>query len=225
MTKSKSHVVTQISVKQNHSMDCVQYLKLIGDARAFRQAADLIEQEIVRLGIRPNNFSPIGKTTGWPEHAAWESLKTASHFNLGIALELRLKCLLQLQNNNPESTHSLAGLYGELQEVKPEIPERLEDLFQQSVTEDPFHILAYCRGLDVNNPPERPPNRPIDTLKDFFTYFDKDVELSNKRYAWESSSTHHKWHHYIDRLDAFFRLFDSSEILASESARRLGLIR
>ncbi len=206
-------------------MDSAQYIKLIGDARAFCQAAYFMEQEIARLGINPEDLSPVGRTTGWPAHAVWESLKTASHFNLGIALELRLKCLLRLQSSNPGTTHSLACLYDDIHAVKPEFAKRLEDMFQQSVTDNPFRILAYCRGSDVNQQPESPRNRPINTLKDFFGYFDEDVELSTKRYAWESSSNHHKWHHYIDRLDALFCLFDSSEMLAIESARRLGLLK
>ena len=73
------------------AMNGVQYLKLIGDGRAFRQATWLIEREIDRLQVTQGDLSPVGGSAGWPSHSVWESLKTASHFNLSISLELRLK--------------------------------------------------------------------------------------------------------------------------------------
>ena|GEM_PF-1963952 len=95
-------------------MNGVQYLKLIGDARAFGQTARLIEREIERLQVTQGDLSPVGGSTGWPSHSAWESLKTASHFNLSISLELRLKCLLRLHDIAPlqgRSGHCLAENY------------------------------------------------------------------------------------------------------------------
>ncbi len=66
-------------------MNGVQFLRLIGDARAFRQSASLIEREIARIGVRGGDLSPVGGASGWPSHTVWESLKTASHFNCRIS--------------------------------------------------------------------------------------------------------------------------------------------
>ena len=81
-------------------MNGVQFLKPIGDARAFRQSAWLIENEIGQLQVRHGDLSPVGGSSGWPSHSVWEALKTASHFNLAIALELGLKCLSMLLQNS-----------------------------------------------------------------------------------------------------------------------------
>ena len=62
-----------------------QFLKLSADARAFAQTVWLVEQEIVRLGVGGADSTRIGGR-GWRSHDVWEALKTASHFNLGIAL-------------------------------------------------------------------------------------------------------------------------------------------
>ena len=75
-------------------MDSIQYLKLVADARAFRQSAWLVEREIGRLGAKPGETAPLGGAAGWPSQTVWEALKTASHFNLGIAFELRVEMRL-----------------------------------------------------------------------------------------------------------------------------------
>ena len=210
---------------RNDNLDGVQYTKLIGDTRAFRQTAELIEQQIRLLNVNPEDFSPVDGTTGWPAHNVWESLKTTSHFNLGIALELRLKCLLWLNDNEVRNTHSLFQLYDSLRGVQPEISKRIDVIFQQAINDHPFRLLTYCQGFDANRPPDPPSNRPVNSLEGFFKYLDEDVNLSVKRYAWEESAEFHRWHHYLDPLDAFFTFLDSSETIAVESARNRGIIR
>ncbi len=117
-------------------MNGVQFLRLIGDARAFRQSAWLVEQEIRRLEVRQGDLSPVGGSTGWPSHSVWESLKTASHFNLAISLELRLKCLLYLVGVVPLKGfdgHRLAKLYdqfGDSESAAASYPEREAIVFE-----------------------------------------------------------------------------------------------
>ena len=207
-------------------MNGVRYLRLIGDARAFRQSAWLVEQEIRRLEVRQGDLSPVGGTTGWPSHSVWESLKTASHFNLAISLELRLKCFLLLQDVTPlkgVEGHCLAKLYGQFGVDGRVTVAKLEDLFREATTEFPFRLVAF---MSTDNPavPAGPDDRDLITLKDFFAYMDEDVELWRKRYAWEHAANR-QWQHYLDDLSAFLAFLDKTEVLATQMARERGIVR
>ena len=207
-------------------MNGVQFLRLTGDARAFRQSASLTEREIARLGARGGDLSPVDGASGWPSHTVWESLKTASHFNLAIALELRLKCLLRLNGVTPPAGrdgHRLAGLHELFGAHGVSTGARLEQLYGQAAAEYPFTLVAF---LSTDDPavPEGPVNRPLQSLTDVFAYMDEDVELWRKRYAWEHAAER-EWQHYIDDLSALFAFLDASESLAMETARKQGIVR
>lgn len=98
-------------------MNGSEYVMLVGEARAFAETAWLVECEIQRLGASPDHSTPIGGgPKGWPSKAVWESLKAASHFNLGVSFELRLKCLLKLRGSSNsfrsrQNAHLLQYLY------------------------------------------------------------------------------------------------------------------
>lgn len=206
-------------------MNGVQFLRLIGDARAFSQSASLVEQEILRLEVKQGDLSPIGGSTGWPSHSVWESLKTASHFNLAISLELRLKCLLHLVGVVPLKGfdgHHLAKLYDQFDDSKNCIVAKLEDLFREATTDFPFDLVAFL-STDDPNVPARPGDRKLVTLTDFFAYMDEDVELWKKRYSWERAADR-KWQHYLDDLSAFFAFLDKTEVLATKMAREQGIV-
>ena len=207
-------------------MNGVQYLKLIGDARAFRQAAWLIEREIDRLEVRQGDLSPVGGSTGWPSHSVWESLKTASHYNLSISLELRLKCLLRLHDIVPlqsRSGHCLADLYDRFGESGGSTEARLEQLFVKAITDRPFRLVAFL-STDAPDIPEGPGERMLKTLRDVLAYMDEDAELWRKRYSWENAAAG-QWQHYIDDLGAFFEFLDTTEIFAMEMARQRRIVR
>ena len=207
-------------------MNGVQFLKLIGDARAFRQSAWLLENEISRLQVRQGDLSPVGGSVGWPSHSVWESLKTASHFNLAIALELRLKCLLLLHDIKPRqrrSGHSLAKLYRQFGEHGSDTASALKELYRKAIADRPFELLAFLT-TDAPNAPEGPRDRELTTLMDVFVYLDEDAELWSKRYAWEAAAGE-QWQHYIDDLGAFFEFLDATESLAMELARKRGIVR
>ena len=207
-------------------MNGVQYLKLIGDARAFRQSAWLIENEIGRLQVRQGDLSPVGGSSGWPSHSVWESLKTASHFNLAIALELRLKCLLHLHDLAPlrrHSGHCLAKLYGQLGEVGSSTEGTLKKLFGKAIADRPIELVAFLT-TDAPNMPEGPRERKFTTLMDVFVYLDEDAALWNKRYAWETVADE-QWQHYIDDLGAFFEFLDATETVAMKMARTRGIVQ
>ena len=207
-------------------MNGAQFLKLIGDTRAFRQSAWLIEQEIDRLKVKHGDLSPIGGNSGWPSHSVWESLKTASHFNLAIALELRLKCLLRLENLEPpqgRDGHSLAKLYDLFGTHAKSTAAELNRLFGQAITEHQFELVAFL-STDDPDIPEGPDDRQLKSLKDFLTCMDDDIELWSKRYAWEHAAGG-QWQHYLNDLAAFFKFLDVTESLATEMARKRGIVR
>ena len=208
------------------AMNGVQYLKLIGDARAFRQCAWLIEHEISRLGVRQGDLSPVGGSAGWPSHSVWESLKTASHFNLAIALELRLKCLLRLHGTEPvkgREGHCLAKLYEQFGDDGSSAETRLEELFGEAMADRPCTLVAFL-STDTPDMPEGPVDRELRTLKGVLAYMDEDAELWRKRYSRESAADR-QWRHYIDDLGAFFQFLDTTESLAMELARSRGIVR
>ena len=207
-------------------MNGVQFLKMVGDARAFRQSAWLIEQEIARLKVTDGDLSPVGGASGWPSHSVWESLKTASHFNLAVALELRLKCLLHLDGIEPpqgRDGHRLAGLHALFGAHGSAAEAELQRLFGQAADAHPFALVAF---LSTDGPavPEGPGERRLQGLADFLAYMDEDAELWRKRYAWERAAGG-QWQHYIDDLSAFFAFLDATEGLATQTARQRGIVR
>ena len=209
-------------------MNGVQYLRLVGDARAFRQSSGIIEDEIRRLNARPGDLTPIGSSTGWPSHSVWESLKTVSHFNLVISLELRLKCFLHLHGITPVSGrdgHLLANLYDQLdgQCDTRDIREQLEELFRRAKEANAFNLVAFLSS-DSPDVPESPRDRKLNTLRDCLVYMDEDMELWRKRYSWEMASEK-QWRHYMDNLDAFLVFLDTTETFATEMARQRGMVK
>ncbi len=204
-------------------MNGVQYRKLVGDARAFRQSAWLMEDEIHRLKVRHGDLTPIGGATGWPSHYVWESLKTASHFNLFISFELRLKCLLALQGHAQvlgREGHLLAKLYDRL---PLDTAKKLEDLFREALHDRSFTLIAFL-DTDTADVPSTPANRDLHTLKDFCGYLDEDAKLWNKRYSHETVSRG-PWRHYLDNLEPLLLFLDKTEALGEELARKKKIIK
>ena len=201
-----------------------EYRVLVGDARAFSETAWLVESEIQRLGASPEHGRPIGGgANGWPSQTVWESLKTASHFNLGVALELRLKCLLRLKGIKwpaGKNGHMLAELFDLL---PPEIGKRLSDLFQESTGGCAITLRAFLHSQTAT-PPKRPKGVPLYTVQDFFKYMDGDMALWEKRYSWERVSIE-VWRHYVDDLRPFLVFLVKVEHLGRDVARQLGVIR
>ena len=117
-----------------------QFLKLSADAHAFAQTVWLIEEEISRLGVTGADDTRLG-SEGWRSHDVWEALKTASHFNLGIALELRLKCLLALQEGS-RIGHHLTFLYDALDR---RVQSRLEGCFRDTWGARGCTLVAYAK--------------------------------------------------------------------------------
>ena len=202
-------------------MNGAEYLRLVGDARAFAETAWLVESEIQRLGASFDDDRPIGGgPTGWPSYTVWESLKTASHFNLGVSLELRLKCLLKLKGitwPSGKDGHMLKKLYDLL---RPEIANRLAELFQESKGNAEIRLWA----LNQSSTAPHPPVNPLNSLEDFFAYMDEDMVLWEKRYSWESVSAQ-VWCQYLGDMKPFLDFLAKAENLGADVAREAGVIQ
>ena len=202
-------------------MNGSEYMTLVGQARAFAETAWLVESEIQRLGASPDHENPIGGgTKGWPSQTVWESLKTASHFNIGVALELRLKCLLQLKGTTwppGKDGHLLAKLYSRL---PPEMAKQVATLFQESTRGRTLTLRAFIRSTI---PPQRPADLSLDTVQDLFEYMDGDMALWEKRYSWETVSAQ-VWRHYLDDLQPLLDFVAKIENVGTDEARKAGVI-
>lgn len=202
-------------------MNGSEYTMLVGQARAFAETAWLVESEIQRLGASPDHKNPIGGgAKGWPSQTVWESLKTASHFNIGVALELRLKCLLQLKGTTwppGKDGHMLAKLYSRL---LPEIAIQLTTLFQESTRGCTLTLRAFIHST---NPPQRPADLSLNTVQDLLAYMDGDMALWEKRYSWETVSAQ-VWRHYLDDLQPLLDFVARTENVGTDEARKAGVI-
>ena len=188
--------------------------KIIGDARAFREAAYFVERHIRDLKASSDTRAPLYGDKGWPSLDTWESLKTASHFNLQNAFELGLKGFLGSIGEPFSNTHFLKGLYAAIPEKETK---KLSTIFLEKLRGQTIELKAFVRVKESAPPPHKgPKNVRLNTLKEFFEYFDKDVALWKKRYAWEEVSKE-KWMHYIEKLDVFFAFLDKLEELSLEN--------
>ena len=170
----------------------------------FRNAAVGVESEIKRYRLRSVSDDVVPDTNGRTHTEMWVSMKTVSHFNLAIALELMLKLLLSLNGNAIPHHHRISDLHDDL---PPEKQEQLESTYQASKTAVLPHghrVVAY----NNDKPGGFPPNDPdLWTLKNAFKYFDSDAMFETKRYTWEHVDKG-MWHHYISDIGAFGELID-----------------
>ena len=132
----------------------------------------------------------------------WLSLKSVSHFNLGISLELMLKFLFAHEKRPVSQDHRLARLYNGL---SPRTRTRIQRAYGTLALND-FALQAFALGHGLQAPPS-PKTRKLDTVLQFFKYFDDDVRLWDKRYEWEKMNTT-QWRHYLSDVRPFTQLVE-----------------
>lgn len=190
-----------------------EFRKIIVDAKAFREAARLVEQNLRDIGARDDTTAPLhGK--GWPSHDVWAALKTVSHFNLQNAMELGFKAFLGSIGVAFSDTHLLKGLYGRIpvKEV-----DAVDALFRKvSAAHPEMQFKAFARAP---NPPAGPKMLRLHGLQGFLKYFDRDVNLWKKRYTWEEVSKE-KWIHYLDDIALFLVFGDELETLSLKNWKK-----
>ena len=185
-------------------MEVTAYRILYNNIHDFKNTANLVESEIRRLGIRDDRQDAVPGMKDRTHHDMWASMKSVSHFNLGVALELLLKFLLFLNSVQIPNKHILAELYDKL---PPKFQKQLESTFQASQDAVPgeIQLIAFMNTSSPSPPPSTPPNRDISTLRGFFEYFDEDVILSQKRYSWELVDQGQA-RHYLSDIGVFIEL-------------------
>ena len=175
----------------------------------FKTTAAHVESEIKRYGVRSRSVEVVPGMNGRTHHDMWVSMKTVSHFNLGISLELMLKLLVLLnnENNDPIPTHHrLTRLHDEIPEI---YQEQLEAVFQEclSVVPNGFSSIAFFNSDSPKPVQSSLANRDIKTLRGFLEYFDQDVMLYLKRYSYELVQQK-EWRHYLSDISVFVELID-----------------
>ena len=184
--------------------DKAAFRLLYDNVQDFAKAASLVESEIRQLGLRQDKPDFMQVINGRASGEMWLSMKTVSHFNLGVALELMLKLLLALQGKGFLPIHDLTKLYDDLPEP---VQEWLESTYQDR--------LKMRHGYDLfafNNQPQPPPlprlpDRDLSSLRGLFEYLDQDVRLFEKRYASELVQKH-EWDQYLSDLSMFLEFIE-----------------
>ena len=183
-------------------MDLSAYRILYDNIHDFKTTAAHIESEIKRLGIHDKSHDAVPAVQGRTQHDMWVSMKTVSHFNLGISLELLLKLLIFLNNKSIPHHHFLAEL---LDDLPDKHQKQLESTYQasRSVLPDGYSLIAFFNSASPQLPSSSlPPIPQIGTLREFFEYFDKDVMLWQKRYSWELIEKE-QYRHYLSDMSVF----------------------
>ena len=198
-----------------------EVLRLVSDAIAFSRVSSLAIEEIEKLDADHARYDkPIHGGRGWPAGIVWESLQTVSHFNLSISLELALKALIRLENpREKRDTHKLSILHDRL---TPSTRNRLEAAWIMIDKSMPIELSAYV-NTKTHQPPHQPKSYKLNNLRDWFAYFDTDLQMYTKRYSWENIAKE-KYRHYIKDLRLFYGVFEILRILALDKARDVGIL-
>ena len=197
------------------------YWRLKTDATAFEVTAAVIGNLIVNCGAEHSSQSLMqgGRFDGFRRDVLWESLKSVSHFNLGIALELRLKGLLHLEHPEvPPRTfkgHGLARLFSKLEDGTRK---KLNAAYLEYKEADDFELLT------IRPPGASWPESPkVDDLLGFLEFLDTWVNIETARYSWETVDPY-KSRFYLTKEAAIINLVQRAGQLADDRAKRLGLL-
>lgn len=133
--------------------DRPDYEALFSNIADFTNTALLVEQEIEKYRVSGNKFDLAMTIDGRTSGNKWASMKTVSHFNLGIALELMLKYLL-LRNGRSyprgKDGHKLTFLHNELERHMPSVTQKLESTYQDITGGSPPDFVALIRQSQRN---------------------------------------------------------------------------
>ena len=189
-------------------MDVQAYSLLHDNVHDFKTAAMHVEAEIRRLGLRDDSDDQVAGVPGRRHRDMWVSMKSVSHFNIGVSLELLLKLILILNDVQYKRSHGLVDLHDD-------IPLKFQRQLQ-SVYEDATDALAHV-GLTlvafVNSDTPDASGLPIlenydlTRIRNLFLYLDEDVLTATKRYSWELIGRR-KWRHYISDISVLAEIIE-----------------
>ena len=185
--------------------DALRYLH--SNIDDFKSTAEYVESEIRRLGIHGDSWETVSGMEDRTHHEVWVSMKTVSHFNLGVALELMLKLLLFRNSSDIPTIHSLTKLYDELPERDRQKLDSIHgDILRSSREKFDMMVFVSKESQTAGLPPE-PPSRRNYSLRGYFEYLDEDFKLWENRYLWERVRDG-KWRHYLIDISAFVELIN-----------------
>lgn len=213
--------ITSRQVRNESLISGHEVIRLMSDAIAFSRMSQLAKEDIGNLGANQVNYhKPIHGDRGWPAGIVWESLQTASHFNLTITLELALKALLHLDNPYQKmNIHELGILHDNL---TLSTRNRLEAAWTMIDKSTSIEIVAFV-NTSTSKTPHKPENNRLNSLRDWFVYFDTDLQMHTKRYTWENLAKE-KYRHYIKDLHVFHSAFEILRVLVFDKARDVGIL-
>ncbi len=148
----------------------------------------LVEADIGRWGVRHDSDEPAPGSKGRRHREMWVSMKSVSHFKIGISIELLLKMLLILNGIEYEKNHSLV----ELHDLVPTKYQSQLQMVYADVTRPAsgFELVAVIKwDTDDSDDLAMLEDRDIDTVRGIFAYLDQDLMVSKKRYSWELIGT------------------------------------
>jgi len=186
----------------------VNALRLLYDnIHDFKTTAMLVEADIGRWGVRHDSDEPVPGAEGRRHREMWVSMKSVSHFNVGISIELLLKLLLILNRIKYERNHSLVQLHDL-------VPSKYQSQLQMVYSDvnhssaNGFELVAFINwGTDDSSDLPALNNRDVDTVRGLFEYLDEDLMVSRKRYSWELIGTG-QWRHYVTDLSVLAETID-----------------
>ena len=203
-----------------------QLIRLI---EAFRLTAMLVDRQVDKLGLRPvveTTEEGVPKAPKLPKGnpLLGLALMAASHFNLGIALELGLKCLTALEGKSFETRgaegHKLTLLYDGL---SAQSRSYLETSFTRN--RDPHGImwldLVFVETPESPDPTDTPAKKRVsDSFRDLCEHFDTEFKLKTKRYSpWEDAISG-KLIQYIHDSSGLFRVVEDLQRLIVNKSKR-----
>ena len=185
-------------------MEILAFQLLYDNVHDFKTTAMHVESEIRRHRIRSDSADAVPDMQGRKHRDMWASMKTVSHYNLGIALELMLKLILHLNDKPIPRGHCLAKLYGQIPE---KYHDRLESTYRSVLPADGLTLVAFACSPTHWTPPPSPRSKEISNLQGWFEYFDEDMKWWEKRYSWEALDGG-SWCHYLSDISTFVDLIN-----------------
>ena len=183
-------------------MEVTTFHMLYDSVRDFKHTAFHIESEIQRYGLSHERDDVVPETNGRIHREMWVSMKTVSHFNLGMSLELLLKLLmLRLTDIHAPNHHNLTKLYDLLPK---KIQKLLEETYQENKNANPegIALIAFCNSDSQKVSAAFRDDQELSNLRAFLTYFDEDAKLYSKRYSYELVEQR-AWRHYLSDISVF----------------------
>ena len=213
---------TRVSMKNLTSSQLDQLFRLI---KAFRLTAMLVDRQVDLSGLRPvvettEEGAPQAPKLPKEDPLLGFAMMAAGHFNLGIALELGLKCLTALEGNSFETRHELTPLFDGL---SAQSQKYLQNSFARN--SGPHGImwldLAIVEKPDSPDPGHTPSKKRVSAnFRDLCEHFDTEFKLKTKRYSpWEDAIPGKLIHYIHDSSGLFCVVEDIQKLIVNKSQR------